>query len=114
MRIIAVLCGAWLLALSHSAFAQGYPSKPIRWIVTYPPGGPTDVVARAVGARLTAAWGQQVVIDNRAGAGAVVNHHLLAPCCGKPCSDRARDHIGRPAGRIGDDPADRLARIALR
>src|SRR5450759_1299906 len=78
MRIIAVLCGAWLLALSHSAFARGYPSKPIRWIVTYPPGGPTDVVARAVGARLTAAWGQQVVIDNRAGAGGVIGSELAA------------------------------------
>jgi tripartite-type tricarboxylate transporter receptor subunit TctC len=78
MRTIAVLCGVWFLVPGHSALAQVYPSKPIRWIVTYPPGGPTDVVARAVGARLTAAWGQQVVIDNRAGAGGVIGSELAA------------------------------------
>ena len=60
------------------AQAQAYPSKPIRWIVTYPPGGPTDFVARAIGARLTAAWGQQVVIDNRPGAGGVIGTELAA------------------------------------
>jgi tripartite-type tricarboxylate transporter receptor subunit TctC len=78
MRTIAVLYGIWLLALTHCAFAQNYPSKPVRWIVTYPPGGPTDVVARAVGAKLTAAWDQQVVIDNRAGAGGVIGTELAA------------------------------------
>src|SRR6185369_13448189 len=56
----AALALAWA---TDAARAQAYPSKPIRWIVTYPPGGPTDFVARAVGARLTAAWSQQVVID---------------------------------------------------
>jgi tripartite-type tricarboxylate transporter receptor subunit TctC len=78
MRTIAVLYGIWLLALTHCAFAQNYPSKPVRWIVTYPPGGPTDVVARAVGVKLTAAWDQQVVIDNRAGAGGVIGTELAA------------------------------------
>ena len=60
------------------AMAQNYPDKPIRWIVTYPPGGPTDVVARAVGAKLTEAWGQQIVIDNRPGAGGVIGTELAA------------------------------------
>jgi len=78
MRAAAALSGIAILALSHIASAQVYPNKPIRWIVTYPPGGPTDVVARAVGARLTAAWGQQVVIDNRAGAGGIIGSELAA------------------------------------
>ena len=78
MRAAAALSGIVILALSHIASAQSYPHKPIRWIVTYPPGGPTNVVARAVGAKLTAAWGQQVVIDNRAGAGGVIGSELAA------------------------------------
>ena len=67
-----------LMSLGDAAQAQAYPGRPIRWIVTYPPGGPTDFVARAIGAKLTAAWGQQVVIDNRAGAGGVIGTELAA------------------------------------
>jgi tripartite-type tricarboxylate transporter receptor subunit TctC len=54
------------------ALAQSYPAKPIRVIVHFPPGGPTDLVARALGQKLTEAWGQQVVIDNRPGANGIV------------------------------------------
>ena len=72
--VLAVL----LMLLGDAAQAQAYPGRPIRWIVTYPPGGPTDFVARAIGAKLTAAWGQQVVIDNRAGAGGVIGTELAA------------------------------------
>ena len=54
------------------AQAQTYPSKPIRVIVPFPPGGSTDFLARIVGQKLTAAWGQQVIIDNRPGAGGTV------------------------------------------
>ncbi len=72
----------WLAALASlavgSAAAQNYPNRPIRWIVTYPPGGPTDAVARAVGAKLTEAWGQQIVIDNRAGAAGIIGTDLAA------------------------------------
>jgi tripartite-type tricarboxylate transporter receptor subunit TctC len=69
---------AVMLAFAGTALAQTYPNRPIRWIVTYPPGGPTDVVARAIGAKLTEAWGQQIVIDNRAGAGGVIGTDLAA------------------------------------
>jgi tripartite-type tricarboxylate transporter receptor subunit TctC len=51
------------------AQAQSFPAKPIRVIVPFPPGGSTDFLARIVGQKLTAAWGQQVIIDNKPGAG---------------------------------------------
>ena len=64
------LCIALLAALPAAAFAQaGYPSRPIRIIVAFPPGASTDIVARLVGAKLGEAWGQNVVIENRPGAG---------------------------------------------
>ena len=77
MKSAQCLCAIALLAAGTVA-AQTYPAKPLRWIVTYPPGGPTDVVARTVGAKLTEAWHQQVVIDNRAGAGGIIGTELAA------------------------------------
>ncbi|MBI4207216.1 MAG: tripartite tricarboxylate transporter substrate binding protein, partial [Betaproteobacteria bacterium] len=66
---------AWLVmallgALSAPAMglAQDYPSKPIRWIIPYPPGGTSDFLARLIGQKLTESWKQNVLIDNRSGA----------------------------------------------
>ena len=65
-----VVSYAALAALSMSVFAQAdFPNRPIRIIVAFPPGASTDIVARLVGQRLTEAWGQNVVIENRPGAG---------------------------------------------
>jgi len=58
--------------------AASYPTKPIRIVVPFPPGGSTDFLARSIGQRLTEAWGQQVVIDNRSGAGGVVGTEIVA------------------------------------
>ena len=55
-----------------AAFGQTYPAKPIRVVVHFPAGGPTDLVARALGQKFNEAWGQQVIIDNRPGAGGIV------------------------------------------
>src|SRR4051812_12415716 len=57
-----------LASLSASVFAQAYPSRPIKLIVPYGTGGGSDILARQVGARLQAMWGQGVAVDNRAGA----------------------------------------------
>ena len=51
------------------AYGQPYPSKPVRFIIPFPPGGPTDIVARLAGERLSRAWNVQVVADNRPGGG---------------------------------------------
>lgn len=61
-----------------NAFAQAYPTKPIRLIVPYPPGGGTDIVARLLSQKLNDALGQQVIIDNRGGANAIIGTELGA------------------------------------
>ncbi len=71
--IVAMAC-----ALASPASAQTYPSKPIRLVVGFAPGGPADVMARLIGQRMTAILGQPVVIDNRAGAGGTIGARAVA------------------------------------
>src|SRR5215475_5612328 len=73
-----VLCLLICLALTSSAQAQSYPTRPITITVTAAAGGVTDVVARALGQRLSEAWGQQVVIENKGGAAHVVGAQSVA------------------------------------
>ena len=61
-----------LALLAGQAWAQAWPAKPVRFIVPFPPGGSTDVAARTVAERLTRAFGQQVVVDNRGGGGGAI------------------------------------------
>lgn len=66
-----------VLLVSTQAAAQNYPTKPIRVIVPYPPGGTSDILTRLVGAKLTEAWGQQILADNRTGAGGNIGAELM-------------------------------------
>ncbi|HEY7656340.1 MAG TPA: tripartite tricarboxylate transporter substrate binding protein [Burkholderiales bacterium] len=82
IRHIAMAVCLALPVLSAPAIAQKYPARPIRAIVPFPPGGPTDVIARFFTQRLTEAWGQQVVIDNRSGAGGNIGMGIAAQAAG--------------------------------
>jgi tripartite-type tricarboxylate transporter receptor subunit TctC len=64
--------------MAPGAFAQSYPSKPVRMIVGFPPGGGTDVVARVISQKLTEWWGQAVTVENRAGATGTIGADVVA------------------------------------
>ena len=66
------------LAIAATAMAQGYPTRTIRMVVGYPPGGLTDGVARTLGPRLAEALGQQVIVDNRGGGGSTIGTDIVA------------------------------------
>ncbi len=79
-------CAAWksfigvmaLVLVAPLAFAEAYPSKPVKLIVPCPPGGATDVVARTLGQKLSEAWGQPVIVENRTGAGGNIGADVVA------------------------------------
>lgn len=76
VRFIAALAAA--LALAPAARAESFPAKPIRLVVPFAAGGPADIQARWLAARLTAALGQQVLVDNKAGAGGIIGAQAVA------------------------------------
>src|SRR5437764_5997985 len=64
-----IAIGISAIASIGSAAALDYPTRPVRWVVGYPPGGATDIIARLIGQRLSERLGQQFVIENKPGAG---------------------------------------------
>jgi len=76
--IFHLLLAAGACAMSAHAAETNFPTKPIRFIVPTTPGGGSDPIARAIGTKYSAAWGQQVVVDNRPGAGMTIGIDLVA------------------------------------
>src|SRR5258706_3633790 len=78
MRKTCTGLGMLMLVWAATAWAQAYPSKPIRIVVGFPPGGGNDIIARMVGAKMEDAWGQPVVIDNKPGANSIIAAEFVA------------------------------------
>jgi tripartite-type tricarboxylate transporter receptor subunit TctC len=76
--VLLLLCFAFFAAAQSAAQAASWPTRPIHWIVPYPPGGGTDLVARVIGAQLEKVLGQPVIIDNRPGGSTVTGTAVLA------------------------------------
>ena len=107
-----------LAVLAASASAQEYPTKPIRLIVPFAPAGPTDIMSRAISERITARLGQQLVVDNRPGAGGGIGSELAARSAPDGYT-MLLGHIGTHAinaslyTRIGYDPVKDFAPITM-
>jgi tripartite-type tricarboxylate transporter receptor subunit TctC len=103
---------AWLCAAMGAA-AQGWPTKPVKLIVSYPPGGTVDAVGRVIAPRLSERLGQPVVIDNRAGAGGAIGGDAVAksPADGYTLLLDASNHAQNPALR-SKMPFDTLRDLA--
>ena len=78
MKQLFTCCALALLACTATAQAQTYPSKPIRWIVPYTPGGFTDNVTRMVTARLQTLLGQTIIVENKPGANSIIGADMVA------------------------------------
>jgi tripartite-type tricarboxylate transporter receptor subunit TctC len=76
-RVASLVCALCALTAGQT-WAQGFPVRPVRLVVTYTAGGPADIAARALAQKLAELWGQQVVVDNRAGAGGIIGTDLVA------------------------------------
>ena len=113
MKNLAVV----LLLAAGSALAQGFPAKPIHMVVAFPPGGSTDLAARALGEKLAAAFGQPVVIDNKPGASGNIGAEAVAKSApdGHTLLMAATSFATAPAffQKLGWDPVRDFAPVSL-
>ena len=119
LRALCSLVGtaAYVLLASPSAWAQSYPSRPVKLIVPYGTGGGSDTLARQIGARLQAVWGQGVAVDNRAGASGNIGTEAVvhAPADGYTLLLQNSTMVVNPAvnGKLNYDPENDLTPIML-
>ena len=107
MKKTSLACALTIAAVSAPALAQktdpaaGFPSRPIRVVVGFTPGGKPDIYARLIQAKLTDALHQQVVVDNRPGAGGIIGSHIVvdAPADGHTLLSVSSAHVTSPAVR---------------
>jgi tripartite-type tricarboxylate transporter receptor subunit TctC len=107
---LVLLAGLSWLALMGEAHAQAYPSRPIQMILSFPPGGATDILARAIGQRLAVELKQPIVIDNRPGAGGAIGLGLAAkaPADGYTLHLLAETNSAIAAATYSSQPANLL------
>src|SRR4029450_13547427 len=77
-RMTRLLLAVTMAVVPALASAQAWPTKPVRFIVPYPPGGTSDILARTIGEKLSAALGQPIVIENKAGANGNIGADYVA------------------------------------
>jgi tripartite-type tricarboxylate transporter receptor subunit TctC len=108
---------AALPAMSRLAWAQAYPTRPVRLFVGFPPGGSTDIIARDLGSELEKVWGQPVIVENRAGANGAIATAQLAklPADGQTLMMVVSGHITNPllSANAGYDAIRDFAPISL-
>ena len=108
LTVVAVLWLAAIAGLPPSAQADDYPSRPITLIVPFPPGGSTTVMARNVADKMSATLGQQIVVENRGGAGGTIGTRAAAKAAARRLHHPAQLH------RHVLDRAQRLCQSRLR
>ena len=95
VRLLSLIVCHGLLLVAVDAQAQDrFPSRPVRLIAPFPPGGGADFTGRELSQKLTEAWGQQVIVDNRPGAGTIIGHNLVA----RATPDGYTLGLGSPSG----------------
>jgi tripartite-type tricarboxylate transporter receptor subunit TctC len=107
LRLVAAACAAFLVA--GSALAQSYPTKPVRLIIAFTPGSSTDIVGRAVAAKLAEMWKQPVIAENRVGAGGSIGSKAVVDSApdGYTLLANSSAHVANP-GIYANLPYDTL------
>jgi tripartite-type tricarboxylate transporter receptor subunit TctC len=113
LACVLCLCTLWLGAVMPAA-AQNYPKGVVKWIVPFPPGGPTDVVGRIVAQQLQESWGQPVLVENRPGAGTMIGTDVVAKSApdGQTIGMVITAHMINPALNPATIPYDTLKDLA--